>query len=350
MNMITKKHSVKRKMTLRNKSDFLSRLSILLKEGYTFSDGLKLLLPHHMTDYKFMLTEIEDDFRKGLNVSHILGHIGFSASALLPVAIAEKNGQLSEALEGMAVRLENAEAAKKKLKNLLAYPAVLFVFISILLVGFRRFFLPNLEALSVSRNDEEGMVTSFPMLMAKIPDFIIGTGIFILLASLVCSYIYKKFSARRKIRVFISMPIIANLFIMWKTRLFASEIGGLLRSGLSMQDALDVLIQQHLDPVLSEMTKDVKERVIYGEPFHMAVNLTDGLTKELGTFAEHGSNSGYLSKELLIYSEYLDDAINLQLTKALAVLQPILFSLIAVCILAAYIALLLPVYGMLDKI
>ena len=194
------------------------------------------------------------------------------------------------------------------------------------------------------------MVTSFPMLMAKIPDFIIGTGIFILLASLVCSYIYKKFSARRKIRVFISMPIIANLFIMWKTRLFASEIGGLLRSGLSMQDALDVLIQQRLDPVLSEMTKDVKERVIYGEPFHMAVNLTDGLTKELGTFAEHGSNSGYLSKELLIYSEYLDDAINLQLTKALAVLQPILFSLIAVCILAAYIALLLPVYGMLDKI
>ena len=38
------------------------------------------------------------------------------------------------------------------------------------------------------------------------------------------------------------------------------------------------------------------------------------------------------------------------LAKGLAVLQPALFSLIAICILAAYIALLLPVYGMIDKI
>ena len=117
-----------------------------------------------------------------------------------------------------------------------------------------------------------------------------------------------------------------------------------------MQDALSVLVEQTLDPVLSEMSRNVKEHVIYGEPFHMAVGLTDGLTKELGTFAEHGSYSGHLSKELIIYSEYLDDAIDQQMTKWLAVLQPFLFSLIAVCILAAYIALLLPVYGMLDNI
>ncbi len=31
-------------------------------------------------------------------------------------------------------------------------------------------------------------------------------------------------------------------------------------------------------------------------------------------------------------------------------LQPVLFGIIAICILAAYIALLLPIYGMMDKI
>lgn len=348
--MIDKSMITRRKTQLRNKSDFLARLSVLLKEGYTFYDGLRLLLPHHLKDYKLTLSEIEDDFRNGLNVSNILSRIGFSANALLPIAIAEKDGRLSEALEGMAVRLEKTEAAKKKLGNLLVYPIVLFVFISVLLVGFRSFFLPNMEALSVSRNGDAGMSTSFPMLMAKVPDFIIGTGIVLLLTGLVCLFIYNKLTAHKKIRVFTSIPFVANLFTMWKTRLFASEIGSLLESGLSMQDALDILIQQSLDPVLSEMTRNVKEHVIYGEPFHMAVGLTDGLTEELGNFAEHGSNSGHLSKELLIYGEYLDDAINLKLSRGLAVLQPFLFSLIAICILAAYIALLLPVYGMLDKI
>lgn len=348
--MIGKVTQPKIKTKLRNQSNFLARLSVLLKEGYTFSDGLKLLLPHHMSDYKLVLVDIEDDFRKGLNVTHILSRIGFSSNALLPVAIAEKDGRLSEALNGMSLRLEKTEAAKKKLRNLLAYPAVLFVFISILLVGFRNFFLPNMEAMSVSRSDEGGVVTLLPTLVTKVPDFIIGTGILFLLLTAAGRLVYKKLSPPKKIRFVISIPIIGKLITMWKTRLFSSEIGSLLSSGLSIQDALVVLAQQELDPVLAEMSRNVKEHVIYGEPFHMAVALTDGLTKELGTFAEHGSHSGHLSKELLIYSEYLDDAINQQMTKWLAVLQPFLFSLIAICILAAYIALLLPVYGMLDNI
>lgn len=348
--MIDKKSHTKVKAKLRNQSNFLARLSVLIKEGYTFSDGLKLLLPHHMTDYKLLLTDIDDDFRRGLNVTHILSRIGFSANALLPIAIAEKDGRLCEALEGMAVRLEKTEAAKKKLGGLLVYPAVLFIFISVLLVGFRNFFLPNMEAMSISGSDEGGVVAILPMLVTKIPDFIIGTGIVLLLLTLAGSFFYKKLSPPKKIQVLISLPIVGKLVVMWKTRLFSGEIGSLLGSGLSMQDSLDVLIQQGLDPVLGEISRNVKEHVIYGEPFHMAIGLTNGLTKELGTFAEHGSHSGHLSKELVIYSEYLDDTINQHISKWLAVLQPFLFSLIAICILAAYIALLLPVYGMLDKI
>ena len=77
--------------------------------------------------------------------------------------------------------------------------------------------------------------------------------------------------------------------------------------------------------------------------------MTDGLTKQFSSFAKHGADSGYLPKELIIYSEHLDETIDRHLSTGLAVLQPALFSLIAICILAAYIALLLPVYGMIDK-
>lgn len=349
--MIVRNEGMKEKFILRNRAIFLDRLSVLLKEGYTFYDGLKLILPHHMNNYEVLITDIEEDFRKGLTVSHVLGRIGFSSSTLLPIAIAERDGRLAESLVEMAGRLEKAEEVSKKLKSLLAYPAVLFVFITVLLVGFRKFFLPNLEALSQSRqNDQSIMEFSFSMLASKIPDLIFGISLLAILIAIGCRILYKQLNVAKKIRFFRRIPVANHLFSMWKTRLFASETGSLLQSGLSIQDALDVLIQQTLDPVLSEMAKNVKEHVIYGEPFHEAVRMTDGLTKQLAAFAEHGSNSGHLSKELMIYSEYLDDTINLQLSKGLALLQPVLFSLIAICILAAYISLLLPIYGMIDKI
>ena len=47
-----------------------------------------------------------------------------------------------------------------------------------------------------------------------------------------------------------SIPVAGTFFSIVKTRDFSSEIGGLLQSGLSLQNALDVLIDQKLDAVL----------------------------------------------------------------------------------------------------
>ena len=349
--MKNKKIPLKKQSVLLNKSVFLARVAELLKEGYTFFDALNLVLPHHMTEYKSTLSEVDADFRKGLGVSDILGRFGFSSSALLPVSIAEKNGHLSEVLEGTAKRLRKIEEVEKRLRSLLAYPIVLFVFVMILLIAFRNFFLPNMAALAESRQDGgKELVSLLPMIVSRIPDMIFALGIAIILMIACCIFVYKRLVPAKKIQFFSKLPIAGKVFFMWKTQVFASEMGNLLQSGISMQDALDVLIRQKLDPILGEIAKDIKEYVMYGESFHEAIRLTEGLTKECSSFAEHGAISGHLSKELLIYSVHLEEAIHLKFTKGLALLQPLLFGLIAICILAAYIALLLPVYGMLDKI
>ncbi len=71
------KYVIQKKDKLKNRPQFLSRLSVLLNEGYTFNEGLNLLLPHHMKDYESVLKEIETDFREGRNVTHILSRLDF---------------------------------------------------------------------------------------------------------------------------------------------------------------------------------------------------------------------------------------------------------------------------------
>lgn len=339
-----------RKSKLLYRPEFLARLSVLLNEGYTFHESLRLLLPHHMKDYEIVLSEIGDEFRKGYGVTHILGRLGFPSRSLLPIVIAEIDGRLADAISSMAIYLKKTEETQKKFKKLLAYPSMLFIFITLLLLVFRNFFLPNMEALALSRNNgEDGFISLLPMIVSKIPDVIFATGGLIMLLILGFIHVYKKLTPIKKLWLVKRIPFVGKMYTVWKTRTFASELGSLLQSGLSMQNALDVLIEQHLDAVLSMIAKNVKKQVIFGEPFHSAVGLTEGLTKQFSSFAEHGADNGHLPKELMIYSESLDETIDRWLASGLAVLQPALFGLIAMCILAAYIALLLPVYGMIDK-
>lgn len=351
MNKPKKKLLFGKKEILQNRPVFLERLSVLLTEGYTFHDAVTLLVPHHIKDYNSVLEAMNNDFKEGFGVTHILASFGFSSGTLLPIAIAEVDGRVAQALSGMSVRMRKAEEKRKKLRNLLIYPIVLFIIVAVLLMAFRKFFLPNMEALAISRKSEDnGFVSTLPSLVTKIPDVIIGAVLVTALLTVVCTIIYKKLAPATKIHVLMSIPVIGTFFSIIKTRDFSSEIGCLLQSGLSLQNALDVLIDQNLDVVLSEIAKKIKELVVFGDSFHTAIGRTEGLMDQLATFAKHGEDSGYLPKELQIYSEHLSEMIDEKLANALAMLQPALFCVIAICILAAYLALLLPVYGMMDKL
>ncbi|WP_339250537.1 competence type IV pilus assembly protein ComGB [Sporosarcina sp. FSL W8-0480] len=334
-----------------NRSAFLERLSILLQEGYTFHDGLILLLPHHAKNYSDLLSQVESDLKSGQGITSILERLGFSPSVLLPVIVSEVDGRLAETLKGIAERLKRTDERRKKLRSLLLYPVVLFFFMTILLVGYRNYFLPNLQALSVSRNEAgTGFVEMLPIIVSKIPDVIIASVLVVFIVAVVGTLFYRKLLPSSKIGFLLKIPIIGRFFTKLNTRDFAGEIGSLLQSGLSMQDALDVLVEQEVDPIMSEVAGVIKKHVVYGESFDQAIHLTNSLLDDLGAYAKHGSDTGHLAKELIIYSEKLNEMVEEEMGKWLSMLQPILFTILAICILSAYLALLLPVYGMFDKI
>lgn len=349
MSKTTRKWNIKQEDKLQNGPFFLKRLAELLDEGYTFYDSMQLLLPHHVKNYAKALKIIEEDLSAGHGVTHILQRIGFSSGSLLPIAIAEIDGNLGRALTEMANRMQSKEDKQKKLTALLIYPTVLFLFIAALLLAFRRLFLPNMEALALSRQ-ADGIASFLPSLVARIPDALFLSFLFFVGFITVATFYYKRLPVDQKIRLMISIPMGGAFFIKLKTRDFANEMGSLLQSGLSLQNALTVLIEQELDFLLAEIARRVREQVICGEPFHTAIERTEGLTEQFSAFAKHGADSGHLAKELLIYSNHLNDMLDIQLSRALSMLQPILFSGIAICILAAYLAILLPVYGMLDHL
>lgn len=341
----------KRKMVIQSKPVFLARVGELLKEGYTFPQAVYLILPHHTTHYETLNIEIEALFKRGLGAMPVLQQLGFPESVLLSTMIAEKNGRLPDVLINLSVQLQSIEKAKKKFKNLLAYPVMLFIFVGGLLMLFRQFFLPNMKSLSVSpATDEFSFSNRLPELVARLPDIMIGFALLVMLIIGVTLLYYRRRTPKGKIAFIKQVPMIRTIIFQWKSQHFSRELGSLLDSGISMQDALDVLIEQTVDPLLTEIAIRIKEHLIYGEPFHAAVALTDGLTKEFSSFAKHGEASGHLAKELLIYSKHLEETIERKMMKGLSLLQPVLFSLIALCIMAAYIALLLPVYNMLDTI
>ncbi|MBB4825714.1 competence protein ComGB [Sporosarcina luteola] len=346
--MIGKFYSKEHKLV--NQSSFLRRLAELLEGGYTFHDSIIILVPHYVQKYESVLLAAENSFRAGRSATEVLETIGFKRNVLLPIAVSEVDGTLTTSVRELARRLEVKEARDKRLRSILIYPIFLFFFMAVLLLVFRQYFLPNFQALSHARQTEPGFASYLPFIVGKMPDMLLVLATIIVLAVLLGRNAYKKMPPAEKIRNVMKLPVVGAFLKKTKTSELTGELGSLLRSGMPIQDALAMLEDQRLDGMIAAMAADLKGHLIQGIPIEQAIHLTEGLETNLASFAKHGADTGHLAEELILYSVHSFETLESDIAKLVSLIQPVLFALLAVCILLAYLAILLPVYGMIETI
>lgn len=331
---------------------FLNRMSTLLEEGYTFSDSIHMLLPYHVHNNDFWFKTIEEKLRNGESVIEIFKFLSIPKHFLISIQIAEENGDLAKTLKLIAQQMDFQQTMKKKLSKLLMYPIFLLLFLVAIFVGFRTYFMPNIEQIVHSRTSSEDMSASFDVsnFLLYFPEIILFSTIFITIISILIFIFIKKRPVTYQIKIFTSMPIIRYFFKLHLTKQFSRMIGSLLIGGFSLQQALEILKEQQLNRYLKYLAINIESKIIYGDSLSNAVQFSGYFFPKFQEFIKHGEKSGYLGREMLIYSDLLEDKMESFLRTGLSFVQPLFFIIIALSIIAAYISILLPMYNIIEII
>ena len=332
-------------------AQFLHRLSSLLKEGYTFYASITMLLPHHVKNSHEAQLEISSQLKNGDGVTSVLMTLGIPKGYLLTTQMAEEHGKLHQAIFGLQSHIAMVDRAKAGLKKVIMYPLFLFCTLTGLFVAFRTYFLPNMKILAASRQSASSSdVVNWTSALLHLPDILLALCLFILILAFLYRWRIHRYPTKEQIILLKKTPILSKwMKLMW-TRTFTQELGTLLASGLSLLLSLEVLKKQHFQPHLQAIAVHIYESVSVGESLKQAVLLADCFIDEFPAYIAHGELNGHLDRELLIYSELLNEQMEQTLMKSLSFVQPILFGILAICILAAYLSILLPVYGMIEYI
>lgn len=318
-----------------------------MDEGYTFHDSVRMLLPHHISDPSGAERALEKNLRSGKSPEEILADVGFSSALLVPVGISVSHGNLPESLRTVAGRLGRRGRTMEKMQKATLYPAVLFCFIALLFILFRTMFMPNMEKMLSSRGGGEDAVALSAYLL-RLPDVIAGVVLIFIAVAIPVYLIWSKKPAEVRLRTALSVPVLSKWVRMGQTAVFAREMGTLLGGGIPLQQALGIVAAQDSNSMLAMITRNVESRILTGDPLHEAVRHAGGFMPDFPSFIRHGEEGGHLPREMLVYSELMDEKIGEESEKLIAVVQPVLFGILAVCIMGAYLALMLPVYSMIE--
>lgn len=337
------------RISLYDRDHFLTRLSALMREGYLLPTALTLLLPLHTKKVDEAMDGMTAILKSGGNAAEIFKLFGFKDQVLFPIEIADYHGRLPEAIDSIAKSYARTENIQKRLKGLLIYPVSLLIFTSILFLFFRTNYVPNLTELmeSMQGGKDAGGV---PAYLLKLPDFFIGIFAFLGIGVFAFTRLLQKQVAAKQIQWILKIPLLCNFMKLYWSHLLARELGTLLHSGISIQESLNLLKTQTYHSIIQFMSEGADQEIKLGQPLSVALSRFHFVASDMPTFVRHGEMTGYLGKELILYSEVLMERIELKTQQLLRIIQPAFFLMIAVCIVGAYLAILMPMYNLVQTI
>ncbi len=332
-------------------SSFLRRLSDLLARGLTLPQSIEILLPHYVDSSEQVEQRLVERFRNGDTISEVLLDLGFSSRYVLAVTYVSTREQLITGLKEASRQIEQQTKYEKEFKKIITYPFILFLFLLLFLAMFEQFFIPNVEQLYTTRlAEQKGMAYWLPFIVTSAPKVIILL-LLLMIGSISFFYVkYQRVTPAERWGYLMRIPIVKRFVQYHYTYHFASFLSRFLQSGLPVQQGIEQLRTQKHEPMLQEVAMTIEQQMSTGLTLDQVVERLPYFPKPFVLTVRHGIERNQLGEELMIYAQIVEGKLVEKGEQIIRTIQPVAFGFIATFIVLLYLAMMLPIYQMVEYV
>lgn len=341
----------RRKWTIQEQTTFLKMMGELLNRGYPLTEALDSITFHFPKNRKTEIQEGIYSLKEGYPFYSILQKMHFHEDLIGYVFFAEQHGGLATAfLEGSQIIQKRANDLAR-VKKLISYPLFLILITIILFIFVQNYLLPRFTSLFSSMNMEANLFTNVIYMVSDSFPYLL---LFLLILILIATYYYFRFfrnlqPIEQKVRL-ISIPIAAGFLRLFYTHYFSIQLSHLLSGGLSINEALSMFERNEEQPFYKQLGSEIKIILSTGEKLEDIFKLYPFFEKDLAMIIKHGQENGKLAEELLFFANVCLRNLEEKMDKWMKKIQPVLYMLIGLLIVSMYMAVLLPMFHLLDGI
>lgn len=341
---------------LKEKMVFTRNLAVMVSSGLTVSRAIhNLSVQTKNKKFQKILLSIYDDVQAGQMLSEGMAqHPGvFNELFVNMVGVGEVSGNLEEVLDILALQLEKENDLLSKVRGALIYPAVIVVAMIGIAILMLTYILPKITGVFQEMDVTLPATTLF---IIGVSDFLRNHAILSVAFAVILVAGVKIFAGTNPGKrffglLFVYMPIVGNIIIKVNCARFARIYSSLLKSGVSVVSGLtivsktlgNVYYKDALSEAIGEIQKGVElSKVIAKYPRIFPVLVTQIL--------EVGEETGKTETVLRRLAEFYEEEVS-QITKNMSsIIEPILMLLIGGSVGFFAVAMLQPLYSVLENI
>ena len=334
---------------------FTRQFSTMVEAGLPVVEILDIL--NEQTDdpgFKMAVSDVRANVRGGTDLSTAMAKFPnvFTSLYVNLLKAGEASGDLDVILKRLASYLEKNASLKSKIKAAMVYPCVSLFLVLAITAGLLIFIVPMFQEMF----DKIGSQLPLPTrVVVAVSDAMMHSW-YIILAVMAGIYVGLKMvvkSARGRYFIdkkLLNAPIFGELFQKVALSRFSRTFSTMLRSGVPMLGALEIVAGTAGNGVVEEAVMAAREAVRQGEG--LSVPLSDCsvfppmVVRMIGVGERTGAIEALLEKVADFYDEQVDAAVE-SLT---SVIEPVMIGVMGVLVGGIVIALVMPILELQNQV
>lgn len=344
-------------ITVEDKVFLTKYLALMLKVGTDLFRAIDILI----TDFdkpavKSLLIEVRDTLAKGQPFYSTFSKYPkyFSPVFVNLIKAGETSGNLEKVFDDLSHSLEKEQAIRSKVKAALIYPMVLVVLALLILFGLVTLALPKIAAVFTSGGIQ-------PPAFSRV---VFGVGLFfnawayiifpaLIIGSVASWYFFQRTVAGRVMmgKFLARAPIVGDILYRIAIQRFAATFSSLLKSGMSILDALEITADsvghtQMREALLRISREAVPKGLTIGEAFRRE-KVFPRVVVNLISISE---KAGHIENILDTLAEFYESEIDASTKTLISFLEPALLVVIGFVVAIIALAIIVPVYQLVGQI
>lgn len=344
-----------KKIKLKELSVFSRQFATMINSGLPILRALSILADQSSNpEFARILTECRVDVEQGSSLSGALAKHPkpFNDLFVSMIRSGETGGSLDTTLLSLAETLEKEVKLRGKIKSAMTYPIAVVALVVLIMSAMLLFVVPQFKGIY----DQLGSKLPLPtQLLLTMSDIVKGFWWAIIGAVVGARFAfrrYKKTPAGRAMvdRLKLRIPVFGSLFHRTALARFSSTLAMLLKSGVPILQALEIVSDTVNNEVIGAAIMDVQSSVREGESIAKPLSAHPVFPPMVVQMVAVGEETGQVDTMLEKIAAFYEQEVEAAVDALTSLIEPILIAVIGGAVGAAVVALYMPMFNIINLI
>lgn len=335
---------------------FTQNLSVMVKTGFSLAQALRTLAlqTSHKT-FREVIISLQQDIESGVSFSNALAKHPqvFPELFVNMVAAGEASGKLDEILINLTKQMKKDHALIAKVRSALMYPTVVVVAMVGIGVVMMITVVPQLTGIYTESNLQLPLPTR---LLIGISNLFTHQGIWLLAGFILLIFLFGRLRKTKKgkyylHKIFLKIPIFGSIIQKINLARFARTLSSLLKTDIPIVQTLQIIAKTlgnvHYKQSMIDASEKVKKGISIAKTLEEKPQLFPPIVTQMITVGEESGTIDTISDEI---ANFYEEDVDQTMSGLSSIIEPILMLVIGGVVAVMALAVLMPMYGLVEAI